>query len=364
MSTPISTPSELLALAAELTADLAADASALAIDTEFLRERTYYAQLCLLQLASPQRAQCVDTLALRDLDALRPLLAQARPCKILHAARQDLEVLWPVVGAVQNIFDTQVAAALIGLPAQIGYADLVSELLGIHLHKSQTRTDWSRRPLSAAQLDYALDDVRHLLPLREQLESRLRELSRYDWFCEEMRELAGESFAVDPQQAWRRIKSFSDLDADRQRLAQLLGAWREQRAMSSDRPRGWILPDAALRDLVLRVPRTLGALSDIQELPAGIAQNSGAQLLELIQAAAVPNPPPPLPVRRRPDPAQLAVVARLTDITRRTATELSLAPELLATRRELERLANGELDGATQNGWRRAVIGTALLGAL
>jgi len=359
MIAPITTPGELAAAAATL-----GGGSGLGLDTEFMRERTYYAQLCLLQLAGNGQALCVDTLALEDLSALRALMTAPTPCKILHAARQDLEVLWPVVGALSNVFDTQVAAALIGLPAQIGYADLVFELSGVRLHKSETRTDWSRRPLSAAQLEYALDDVLHLSPLREQLCERLDKLGRVRWFEEEMRGIGAESFAIDPQQAWRRIKSFADLDPERQRLAQLLCAWREQRAMSANRPRGWILPDAALRDLVFQVPRSKAALAQLRELPEGICQNSGAQLLELIAAAAVPDPPPSLPPRRRPDPEQLAAVARLSETTRRTAQQLSLAPELLATRREMERLVSGERDSSALNGWRREVIGNALLGAL
>ncbi len=329
-----------------------------------MRERTYYAQLCLLQLGADGLAVCVDPLALSSLDVLRPLMAAAQPCKILHAARQDMEVLAPVVGTVRNVFDTQVAAALLGFPAQVGYADLVREILGIELHKSQTRTDWSRRPLSTAQIEYALDDVRNLPPLREKLAGRLEQLGRRGWFDEEMAEIGSESFVVDPEQAWLRIKTFADLDADRQRLAQLLAAWRERRAMSSDRPRGWILPDAALRDIVLQVPRDHAALERIRELPDGIRANSGAQLLELVSAAAVPNPAAPLPQRRRPDPQQLEQVARLADIARRIAGSLELAPEILATRRELETLVRGERDGALMHGWRREIVGLELLKAL
>ncbi|MGB8692727.1 MAG: ribonuclease D [Steroidobacteraceae bacterium] len=359
MSALITTLPELASAAEALAGN-----AALGLDTEFMRERTYYAQLCLLQLAGDGLAVCIDPLALDSLAALRPLMEADTPCKILHAARQDLEVLAPAIGTVRNIFDTQVGAALIGLPAQIGYADLVQELLGIHLHKSQTRTDWSRRPLSAAQLEYAIDDVRHLLPLRERLIERLGQLGRHAWFDEEMRELGAASFAIDPQQAWRRIKSFADLDPDRQRLAQQLCAWREQRAISSNRPRGWIIPDAALRDLVFQVPRSRAALAQLRELPEGIRENSGAVLLELIDAAQVPEPPAPLPPRRRPDPEQLATVTRLAETTRRMASELSLAPELLATRRDMERLAGGERDCAMLTGWRREVIGAALLNAL
>jgi ribonuclease D len=340
------------------------DQDAIGLDTEFMRERTYYAQLCLLQLGAGALAVCIDPLALPSLDALRPLMAAARPCKILHAARQDMEVLAPAVGTVRNVFDTQVAAALAGFPAQVGYADLVRQVLGVELHKSQTRTDWSRRPLSAAQIDYALDDVRHLPPLRERLSQRLEQLGRRAWFEEEMAEIGNESFIVDPELAWLRIKTFADLDADRQRLARSLAGWRERRAMGSDRPRGWILPDAALRDIVLQVPRDAAALERIRELPDGIRANSGAQILELVGAAGVPDPAAPLPQRRRPDPQQLEQVTRLADMSRRAAGTLQLAPEVLATRRELEALVRGERDGTLLRGWRREAIGLELLKAL
>jgi ribonuclease D len=336
----------------------------LGLDTEFMRERTYYAQLCLLQLGTKDLTVCVDPLTIDTLDPLRPLMSAPALCKILHAARQDLEVLTPVLGAVSPVFDTQVAAALVGFPAQIGYADLVRELLGVELHKSQTRTDWSRRPLSAAQLDYALDDVRHLPPLREALEGRLERLGRRPWFDEEMEQIGTESLVVEPDQAWMRIRAFADLDPDRQRLARLLAAWRELRAMTSDRPRGWILPDPALRDIVLQAPRDLAALERVRELPAGIRENSGAQLLEQIRAAELPALLAPLPQRRRPDQQQLDTVARLGDVTRRVAATLALAPEILATRRDMERLAVGHRDGALLSGWRRQVIGEELLRAL
>jgi ribonuclease D len=151
------------------------------LDTEFMRERTYFAQLCLLQLSFGAQAVCIDTLALADLSPLRASMEAPGIGKVLHAARQDLEVLAPVAGPLVGLFDTQVAAALIGLPAQIGYGDLVRQLLGHSLHKAETRTDWSRRPLSSAQLAYARDDVRYLLPLRALLTARLGELGRWHW---------------------------------------------------------------------------------------------------------------------------------------------------------------------------------------
>jgi ribonuclease D len=359
MTAPITAPEALAEAAAELGRH-----PAIGLDTEFLRERTYFAQLCLVQLSHPGGALCVDTLALPSLAPLAPLMGASGPVKVLHATRQDQEVLWPVVGVLEPLFDTQVAAALVGLPAQAGYGDVVRELLGVELHKSQTRTDWSRRPLSAAQIDYALDDVRHLLPLREVLVERLERLGRLAWFEEEMRAVGGESFAVDPGLAWQRFKGFAELDPPRQRLATALCGWREQRAVESNRPRGWILPDPALRDIVMQVPRSEAQLERLRELPEGMRRNSGAQLLRLVAAAEVPTPPPPLPQRRRPDPEQLATVARLADALKHVASELAVAPEVLATRRELERLANGGRDGPSQQGWRRSVVGEPLLAAL
>lgn len=364
VAAPIVDSAALSAVTQVIAQQANAPQAVLALDTEFMRERTYYAQLCLVQLGTPDLAVCVDPLMLDSLELLRPLMANSQLCKILHAARQDLEVLSPVVGPLTHIFDTQVAAALVGFPAQIGYADLSRELLGVNLHKSQTRTDWSRRPLSAAQLDYALDDVRHLPPLRECLEERLHRLGRRAWFDEEMANLDTESWVIEPDKAWQRIKAFGDLDPDRQRLAQLLAAWRERRAQSSDRPRGWILPDPALRDIVFQVPRSLAELTRLRELPDGIRDNSGATLLELIATAAVPEPPAPLPQRRRPDPTKLDTVTRLAEVARRVSVGLGLAPEILATRRELERLANGHHDGPPLTGWRRHAVGTELLKAL
>jgi ribonuclease D len=340
-------------------------ATAIGLDTEFMRERTYFAQLCLLQLSFDDQAVCIDTLALPDLSPLRSTMSALDRPKILHAARQDLEVLWPATGRISGLFDTQVAAALIGLPAQVGYGELVQRVLSTSLHKTQTRTDWSRRPLSPEQISYALDDVRYLLPLRDHLRARLEQLGRWSWFEQEMAELdAIGSFEVDPQQAWRRFKGFHELDAARQRLAAALTAWREQRAIDADRPRNWILPDAALRDIVLRAPRTAAELAAATPLADGILNHSGPQMLAVIANAGLPPQLPPPPPRRRPDPATTESVRKLSQLAQQVARELKVAPEILATRREMERLVSGARDGAVLSGWRREVIGQRLLSAL
>jgi ribonuclease D len=349
---------------AQVCAQLARHSS-FGLDTEFMRERTYFAQLCLLQLSFGDEAVCIDTLALPDLSPLSGSMASPAIGKVLHAARQDLEVLWPATGPLVGLFDTQVAAALIGLPAQVGYGDLVKQLLGKNLHKAETRTDWSRRPLSGAQLAYALDDVRYLEPLRERLTERLRHLGRWNWFEEEMAQLdAAGSFAIDPDQSWRRLRGIAELDPARQGLARALAAWRERRAISSDRPRNWILPDVALRDLVLRVPRSMAELATTPELTEGMRNHSGAELLAVIEAARGPGPLPPLPKRVRPEAAETEMLRKLSQLTQQTGRELGIAPEILATRRDMQRLVNGAREGGPLSGWRRAVIGERLLQAL
>jgi ribonuclease D len=356
----IDDPDTLLQLSRELSQQ-----PAIGLDTEFMRERTYFARLCLLQLSLGTRCVCVDTLALQDLASLRGTMGDPGITKVLHAARQDLEVLAPATGLVVGLFDTQVAAALIGLPAQVGYGDLVHQLLGQTLHKGQTRTDWSRRPLTQAQIDYALDDVLHLLPLRERLTERLRTLGRWSWFEEEMAQLDNAGpFVTDPEQAWRRIKGVGELDAGRQSLARALAAWRERRAITADRPRSWIVPDPALRDMVLQAPRTMQQLSNIEELPEGIRNNSGPELLAVIADLQLPAQLPALPRRHRREPAENDLVRKLAQVTHQAGRELGIAPEILATRRDLERLVAGARDGPPMSGWRQAVIGNRLLQAL
>ena len=324
------------------------------LDTEFLRERTYRAQLCLVQVATAAEAACIDPISLPDLAPLAQLLTASGVLKVMHASRQDLEVLLPVAGLTRPVFDTQIAASLTGLPAQVGYAEAVRRFLGQELAKSHTRTDWSRRPLSPEQIEYALDDVRYLLPLATRLQEELARLGRLGWLGEELAALEDErSLTLAPEDAWLRLRGLRPLDPG-----------RERRALEHNRPRGWILDDAVLREIVMQVPRTLTALAAIPQMPPGLMKRRGAELLECVDSAQVPQPPPPVPGRPRPDPLKTALVRKLSDISQAAARELNLVPEVLATRRDLEQLAEGRRDGVLLRGWRRAVIGERLLAAL
>ncbi|MET0290936.1 MAG: ribonuclease D [Steroidobacteraceae bacterium] len=336
-----------------------------ALDTEFMRERTYRAQLCLLQIATPQRAACIDPLGPVALDVLTAPLASDRVVKIMHAARQDLEVLWPLFGTLPRVFDTQIAAGLAGFPAQIGYAELVRQLLDVTLPKGQTRTDWSRRPLSREQIEYALDDVVHLAPLMDTLQDRVDRLGRTAWLAEELAQLGRpEDLFVAPEKAWERLKGLTDLDEWRQGLAREVAAWRERRASDRNRPRSWILADNVLRGIVLRVPRSESELLALDEMPQGFVENSGAEMLSLVESLSPPTQLAPIGSRGRPDPTFVALVKKLGEVVRQAAAELQLAPELLATRRDLEAVARGEADAAPLAGWRAEVLGARLKAAL
>ena len=340
----------------------------LAIDTEFMRERTYYAQLCLVQVASDTDCYLVDPLAGLDLAPLLALLADRDRPKILHAARQDLEVLLNVSGGVPGpVFDTQVAAALLGLPPQVGYAELVARQLGHSIDKAQTRTDWSRRPLSAAQLAYAADDVHHLLQLHSELAAALAAQGRLDWHAEDCATLEDPAlYRTEPDDAWRRLKGLGRLRPREQAIARALARGRAQRAIASDKPRGWILSDEALYALASLAPAGPAELEQVRALPPATARKRGAELLELMRAAVESTADEVVaPAPQRPTPEQTRRVGQLQQRVRDVATGLGISPEVLATRRDIEGMVFGSTErSGLLRGWRRAVIGEPLLALL
>ena len=342
-------------------------ADRLAIDTEFMREKTYHAQLCLVQVASATDCFLVDPLAGLDLEPLHAVLADRTKLKILHAARQDLEVLQSGSRPVPApVFDTQVAAALTGLPPQVGYADLVARRLGHSIDKGQTRTDWSRRPLSPEQLAYAADDVHHLLALHADLAEALVALGRDEWLAEDAAELEDPAlYRTEPADAWRRLKGLGRLAPSAQAVARALAEWRERRAIESDKPRGWILADDALYGIAAVSPRTPEALSEVRTLPPATLRRRGDELVELVIAALARPADAIVAEPVRPTAEENAKVSRLQAVVRETATELGVAPEILATRRDVEALVfPGRGESAVLRGWRRGVVGERLLAAL
>jgi ribonuclease D len=359
-ATLVTTQSQLDAAVFRLQA-----ATRLALDTEFMRESTYYPQLCLVQIATDADCFLVDPLAGLDLEAFHALLADRSKLKILHAARQDLEVLQLGGRRVPApVFDTQVAAALLGYPPQAGYAELVARQLGHSIDKGQTRTDWSRRPLTPEQLAYAADDVHHLLQLHSELGAALEAKGRAAWLAEDAVALEDASlYQTEPTAAWRRLKGLARLKPREQAAARALADWRERRAMESDKPRGWILSEEALLALATLAPKNAADLEGIRALPPAVARKRGDELIALMEAArSAPAEPALEAVARRATPEETALTTRLQQLVRDEATSLGLSPEVLATRRDVEALVFKDRgESAALRGWRRSVIGEKLL---
>ncbi|MET0534463.1 MAG: ribonuclease D [Steroidobacter sp.] len=358
---PVTTSAELLQ-----ALQLLADGDFVALDTEFMRESTYFPRLCLIQAATANACVLFDPLALPDLQPLWNFLNDRRRIKVLHAARQDLEVMSVTMrDATLNgpIFDTQIAAALLGHPAQIGYGSLVAERLGQTLDKGHTRTDWSRRPLSMEQLQYAEDDVRYLVPLYVNLRDALEEAGRTQWLYEDTRELEDPSLhRTEPEAAWKRLKGLERMKPEQRATAKLLAQWREEMAIKHDKPRGWILADDALREIADRLPAEVAELETIRNLPAGVVRKRGTELLALIERGrGLGSSEPPMKLAPRPEQQQLALVTKLMNFARTQAEEMKISPELLATRRDVEQLVFSNRTDRLATGWRKDVIGDRLI---
>jgi ribonuclease D len=367
-STPdyVRTPAELDAALTRL-----ADSPFVAIDTEFLRERTYYPKFCLLQIAHDDYCALIDVLALPDLAPLMDFLNDRVRLKVLHAAHQDLEVLAMTRGALLGtsfaplagpFLDTQVAAAFLDMPASIGYADLVQRRLNHTLEKGQSRTDWSQRPLSRAQLAYAADDVVYLVELYHDLKKALGNTPRWSWIEEEASQLENPRlYATDPSEAWQRLRGLEQLEPEQRAAAKALAAWRERRAAQKDRPRSWILTDDAIRLIAELQPTTVDALDTVKGLPNGLVARRGEELLTLLnesKANAINEPP----ARDfRPTREQQKKVAALMDFVRKEGARLHISPERLATRRDIEGLVFGGRIGGFGQGWRRESFGERLI---
>jgi ribonuclease D len=336
----------------------------LAVDTEFLRERTYRARLCLVQVANHELVACVDPLAIDDLSPLTALLHAPGVRKVMHAARQDLEVFHDLEARVPGpLFDTQIAAAYLGHDDQIGYAALVQALTGHALAKTQTRTDWSKRPLTAAQLEYAADDVRYLRPVYETLLEQLTTRARLGWLEDDCTRLTDPAlYATDPEQAWRRLRGGADLPPAGQQVLRALAVWRERTAQERDRPRSWIVRDEVLFELARRQPESAHALAGIAGLDDKTLQRHGPALLAAIEAGRRVDPAvvwerlPPF------DRAQSELVRRLMQQVRELATQHALAPAVLATRRDVERLVRGADPRTLFPDWRLEMLTPLLAG--
>ena len=334
-----------------------------AVDTEFLREKTYWPKLCLVQVAYEDEVAAIDPLASGiDLGPLFDLMDDQRTLKVFHSASQDMEVFYSVSGRVPlPIFDTQVAAMVAGYGEQVGYATLAAQIAGVTLDKSSQLTDWSLRPLSDRQIAYALADVTHLCTIYEDLEERLEETGRASWVSEEMAALTDLStYRSDPMEAYRRVRIRRP---NRKALAVLRGvvAWREETAQQRNLLRNWVIRDDALVEIATHAPQTVAELSRVRGLRGNAAKGRDGEALLAAVKRALDTPKsewPELPPRRAPIHGHEALVTLLQTLLRLRCEDHDVAPKLVATRDELDRIATtDDPDLRPLQGWRRELFG-------
>jgi ribonuclease D len=334
----------------------------LGVDTEFMREKTYFAQLCLVQLATRDRVFCIDPLAGNDMqDFWAELCARNW---VLHSGRQDIEVVFQTANLMPRaLFDTQIAASLLGLQPQIGYAGLVRELFSVEIPKSHTRADWTRRPLPEELLNYAAEDVEFLLPAYDTLTERLDKLGRLAWAEQDSALLLDQSlYSTDEAQAVQRLKGARNMRGRRRAAAAELARWREAEALRRNRPRQWILRDRVLLEIASSLPGSVQALRQVPDMPAKLVQRAGNEILAIVARSENDSKyrPP-----TAPDEAQKNALKAMQKVVAECADDLGLGAEIIASRKELSGIIiSGKKDSRVFQGWRRELVGEQLLAML
>lgn len=343
--------------------------SVLAIDTEFLREKTYYAKLCLLQLATDDEVAIVDPLKIRDLKVLAPLFADEHVVKLFHAGTQDLEILFREVGVLPHpVFDTQIAAALLGHTQQIGYAALVHAECGVTLRKTDSFTDWSRRPLSASQLDYAADDVLYLPRMYETMHARLAAKGRLEWLEADFDDLCNPArYESDDRERFRRLKRVNQLSRRQLSAAREFAAWREAEARKRDVPRKWVVADEQIVEACRREARTIDDLFMVRGMRERLTTRD-ARVVAAVLAKGLDAPSSEWPEYDQFSRSERNVDVELdlmTALVRLRAKENGVAFQTLASHNDLSAVARGYVEDVdVLRGWRKALVGDELLDLL
>ncbi|HEY8565389.1 MAG TPA: ribonuclease D [Beijerinckiaceae bacterium] len=336
------------------------------VDTEFMRETTYYPKLCLIQLANADEGVLVDPLAPGlDLKPFFDLMADGRVVKVFHSARQDLEIVWNLGGLLPHpLFDTQVAAMVCGYGDSVSYEQLVNDLAKARVDKSSRFTDWSRRPLTEAQLAYALSDVTHLVKVYEALQAQLERTNRAGWLADEMAVLTSpETYRADPAEAWRRLAGRMRKPRELAVLMEV-AAWREREAQERDVPRGRVLKDDAVIDVATSAPRSVEALGRLRSIPNGYERSrTGTEILAAVERGFARDletvPELDRPSRRG---SAGATVELLKVLLKAVAEAERVAPKIIATVDELEAIAeDDDADVPSLKGWRRGLFGEKAL---
>ena len=354
----ISTSEELAAFCERVSS-----ARVLAVDTEFLREKTYHPKLCLVQVASSDECAAIDPILIDDLSPLVRLFEDQSVTKVFHASSQDLEVLFDGLGCVTSpVFDTQVAAAFLGLRQQMSYGALVETYTGVHLAKAESLTDWSRRPLDPEQLAYAEDDVRYLPGIYERMMARLIECDRLSWVMPEMAALTDRSRLVrEPLDAFLRLKRASTLTRRQLAIAREVCAWRERCASRRDIPRKWVMTDEVIVEVCRRSPKDEARLRRLR----GAEQLSQRDCEEVLAAvtrgcAVAPEDCPKLERHTHPSGEAEGVVDLMYALMRVVADKEGIASQLLATRDDLLDFMADPASSRLSTGWRHEIVGDRL----
>ena len=364
MSSHITSQAQLEEFAAKLEGS-----KLLAIDTEFMREKSYYAQLCLLQMNNGTVSALVDPFAVRDLSALVPILTDSNCVKVFHAGSQDIGILYHETGVVPSpVFDTQIAASLLGYPLQVGYGPLVRSVCDVRLAKADSFTDWSRRPLTNYQMKYALEDVVYLPQLYEYLNGKLEKTGRIAWCERDFAELSNPAHYVnEPHDMWQRVKRVSSLSRGQLAIAREIAAWREIQAMDRDLPRKWVLADEAVVEIARKAPKTRERLLEVRGLANRLTGRDVNQILEAVRKGKeTPQSQWPHLSRSPKGEAETdGAVDLLASLVEVRAKQNDVAAPLLATHSDLSKIARGHRQGIpVLEGWRYEMVGKELIDLL
>ena len=333
------------------------------VDTEFMRERTYWPILCVVQVAGPEEAVAIDALAEGiDLAPLLDLLADETILKVFHAARQDLEIFCLMSGKVPHpVFDTQIAAMVCGFGDAVSYETLVKRLAGASLDKASRFTDWAHRPLTERQIRYALEDVVHLRTVYDKLQQLSAKNGRSAWFAEEMADLVDPAlYRAEPGEAWRRFRLRGRADRKFLSVLRAVAAWREAAAQQRDLPRGRIIRDEAVLEIASHAPRTTDALARTRSLGRSIAEGKlGSEILEAVERGLNdPDPPPSIPAKAETPPGLGPLVELLRVLLKQRCEDFKVAQKLVASADDLEAIAaDDRAPVRALSGWRREVFG-------
>ena len=335
------------------------------IDTEFVREKTYYPILSLIQIASEEYMACIDPLVIDNFEPLVSLIRDPNLTKVFHSPSQDLEILYQQFSHMpQPIFDTQLAAAVLGYDYQIGYADLVSQITGVKLEKKHTRANWNRRPLSQDEIDYAMDDVRYLLPVYQTLKAELEDKKRYAWIEKDLLAMTSISnYQVETADLLRRLKGVQKLKGVELQIARYLCQWREQMAQQKNLPRRWIVKDDLFIDIARLKPSKIADLDSIRDVNEKFIQRHGDTLLQIVATAQnTPESEWPLhDAKQSLSIHQQALGDCLMALCRVIAEDNQVALATLATRKDIDNLIINRKNSRLSQGWRFTMAGEELL---